>query len=184
MEEVAGRFGDCPRSREGPSSHLGPSFFSPSRTSGYRSLQCVSSLEALQLHDEHACAYGHAMCNQYNLTTTTEAMLRLRMEWERAVRNVPPLSIYPDYNAPIVRQVDDRRVISLARWGLPSLKDPMTDKVNKGTTNVRHPWFDDWKGYLGVEYRCLVPFDSFAEPTKLADGTSGNAWFALDPSCR
>lgn len=108
--------------------------------------------------------------------------MRLRMEWERAMRNVPPLSVYPDYNAPIVRQAEDRRVISLARWGLPSLKDPATDKVNKGTTNVRHPWFDDWKGYLGVEHRCLVPFDSFAEPTKLPDGTSGNAWFALDPS--
>lgn len=122
------------------------------------------------------------MCNNYNMTTTTEAMIQLRMEWERAMRNVPPLSIYPDYNAPIVRQVDSRRLISLARWGLPSLKDAPTDKVNKGTTNVRHPWYDDWKGYLGVEHRCLVPFDSFAEPTKLADGTSGNAWFALDPS--
>ncbi|OEO29772.1 hypothetical protein VW23_001620 [Devosia insulae DS-56] len=109
-------------------------------------------------------------------------MMRLRMEWERAMRNVPPLSVYPDYNAPIVRQAEDGRVISLARWGLPSLKDAVTDKVNKGTTNVRHPWFDDWKGYLGVEHRCLVPFDSFAEPTKLPDGTSGNAWFALDTS--
>ena len=86
------------------------------------------------------------MCNQYNLTTTTEAMIRLRMEWERAMRNTPPLSIYPDYNAPIVRQVEDRRLISLARWGLPSLRDPVTEKVNKGTTNVRHPWFDVWKG--------------------------------------
>ncbi|MEX2468959.1 MAG: SOS response-associated peptidase family protein, partial [Pseudohongiellaceae bacterium] len=55
-------------------------------------------------------------------------------------------------------------------------------KPNRGTTNIRHPWFDDWKGYLGVEHRCLVPFNRFAEPTKLEDGSSGNAWFALDES--
>jgi putative SOS response-associated peptidase YedK len=120
------------------------------------------------------------MCNNYAMFTTTEAMMRLRMEWERAMRNVPPLYVYPDYFAPIVRKLDGRRVVSLARWGLPSLKDPMTEKPNKGTTNVRHPWFDDWKGYLGVEHRCLVPFNAFAEPTKLEDGTSGNAWFAFD----
>lgn len=32
-------------------------------------------------------------------------------------------------------------------------------------------------GYLGVEHRCLVPLNRFAEPTRLDDGTSGNAWF-------
>lgn len=121
------------------------------------------------------------MCNNYNLLTNAEAMIRLGFLWQQA-RNVPPLSIYPDYFAPIIRDLEGSRLISLARWGLPSLKDPPTDKVNKGTTNVRHPWFDDWKGYLGVEHRCLVPFDSFAEPTKLEDGSSGNAWFALDQS--
>jgi putative SOS response-associated peptidase YedK len=36
--------------------------------------------------------------------------------------------------------------------------------------------------YLGVEHRSLVPITRFAEPTKLDDGASGNAWFALDPS--
>lgn len=56
----------------------------------------------------------------------------------------------------------------------------MSEKPNRGTTNIRHPWFDYWKGYLGVEHRCLVPLNRFAEPTKLDDGSSGNAWFALD----
>jgi hypothetical protein len=32
--------------------------------------------------------------------TTTEAMMRLRMEWERDMRNHPPLYLYPDYVAP------------------------------------------------------------------------------------
>ena len=121
------------------------------------------------------------MCNLYNMTTTSEAMAQLRAEWERASRNMPPLyGVYPDYFAPICTMSGDRRVMKLARWGLPSLKDAPTDKVNKGTTNVRHPWFDDWKGYLGPEHRCLVPWNRFSEPTKLEGGVSGNAWFALN----
>lgn len=77
------------------------------------------------------------------------------------------------------RWSDARLVAKLALWGLPSLKDAPTEKVNRGNTNVRHPWFDDWKGCLGVEHRCLVPFNRFSEPTKLPDGKSGNAWFAF-----
>lgn len=120
------------------------------------------------------------MCTLYSMLTMTEAMAALRAEYERAMRDVPPLhGIYPDYFAPIVRQVGDRRVGSLARWGMPSLKDPPSDKVNKGTPNIRHPWYADWKGYLGVEHRCLVPISHFSEPTSLSDGSSGNAWFAL-----
>jgi putative SOS response-associated peptidase YedK len=121
------------------------------------------------------------MCNLYSMTTSHQAMIEMGFLWERANRNLPPLyGIYPDYFAPIVREAEDRqRMISFARWGLPSLKDAPTDKPNRGTTNVRHPWFDDWKGYLGVEHRCLVPFNRFSEPMKLDDGKSGNAWFAF-----
>ncbi|WP_299637646.1 hypothetical protein [Devosia sp.] len=83
-------------------------------------------------------------------------MMRLRMEWENVMRNIPGLSVYPDYNAPIMQQVGGRRVIKLARWGLLSLKDPVTEKVNKGTTNIRHPFYYDWNGYLAVENRRLA----------------------------
>lgn len=121
------------------------------------------------------------MCTLYSMLTTAEAMVRLRAEWQTAIREVPPLyGIYPDYLAPIVHQDGDRRVGALARWGLPSLKDPPSDRPSKGSPNIRRPWLDDWKGYLGVAHRCLVPLNHFAEPTRLADGTSGNAWFALE----
>lgn len=121
------------------------------------------------------------MCTLYSQLTTSEAMIRLRAEWEDAMRDIPPLyGIYPDYFAPIVRQIGERRVGSLARWGMPSLRDLPSEKANKGTPNIRHPWYADWKGYLGVEHRCLVPLNHFSEPTKLPDGTSGNAWFALN----
>jgi len=122
------------------------------------------------------------MCNLYSVTTNREAIRRISQALNDSIGNLPELpGIYPDYLAPIVK-LDQlgRREIVLARWGLASLKDsPATEKPNRGTTNVRHPWFDDWKGYLGPEHRCLVPLTRFAEPCKLEDGSSGNAWFAL-----
>lgn len=73
------------------------------------------------------------MCNLYNLTTTNEAMQALRAEWHRVNRNLPPLyGIYPDYFAPVCGMDGESRVMKLARWGLPSLKDaPDSSKVNK-----------------------------------------------------
>lgn len=66
--------------------------------------------------------------------------------------------------------------------GPPLAQGRVTDKPNRGTTNIRHPRFDDWKGYryLGAENRSLVPVNRFAEPTKLDDGSNGNAWLALN----
>ncbi|WEJ56754.1 SOS response-associated peptidase family protein [Devosia sp. FJ2-5-3] len=121
------------------------------------------------------------MCNLYSMTTTTDAIQRLVDEWDEVMRNIPPLyAIYPDYGAPIIKERAGRRLLGVARWGIPSLKNSVTDKPDRGNTNIRHPWFDDWKGYLGVENRCLVPVTRFAEPTKLDDGSSGNGWFAVD----
>jgi hypothetical protein len=115
------------------------------------------------------------MCNLYSMTTTTEAIQRLVQEWEDAMRNIPLLhAIYPDYTAPVIKQRESDRVLGFARWGLPSLKDPTTDKPNRGNTNIRHPWFEDWKGYLGVENRCLVPVNRFAASSpKWSDSEAG-----------
>lgn len=121
------------------------------------------------------------MCNLYSVTTNQAAMRALVKAFNDLTGNMPPLpGIYPDYFAPIVRGSDAERQLSLARWGLPSLVSPADGKLNRGNTNIRRPWLDDWKGYLGAQNRCLVPFNRFSEPTKLADGHSGNAWFALD----
>jgi putative SOS response-associated peptidase YedK len=121
------------------------------------------------------------MCNLYSVTTNRQAMIALSKALSDAVGNFPGLpGVYPDYFAPIVRlDANGQREIILARWGLPSLKDEPSDKPNRGTTNIRHPWYADWRGYLGDEHRCLVPLTRFAEPCKLDDGSSGNAWFAL-----
>jgi putative SOS response-associated peptidase YedK len=121
------------------------------------------------------------MRNLYSVVTNQEALRRIAQAFNDHIGNLPELpGIYPDYLAPIIRMnAQNEREIVLARWGLPSLKDQPTEKPNRGTTNVRRPWFDDWKGYLGVEHRCLVPLTRFAEPCKLEDGSSGNAWFTL-----
>lgn len=122
------------------------------------------------------------MCNLYSVTSNRDAIMQLAKAFNARVGNLPSLpGIYPDYLAPIViLNAAGEREIVLARWGLPSLKDdPGSDKPNKGTTNIRHPSYADWRGYLGIGHRCLVPLNRFAEPCKLADGSSGNAWFAL-----
>lgn len=121
------------------------------------------------------------MCNLYSITTSREALRRIGKALSDTLGNLPELpGVYPDYFAPIIRAAGPEREAVLARWGMPSLKDEPTEKVNKGTTNIRHPWYADWKGYLGN--RCLVPFTPLSEPTKLNDGASGNAWFAFDES--
>ncbi len=94
------------------------------------------------------------MCNLYSMTSNRDAIQQLAKAFNQSLGNLPPLpGIYPDYLAPIVRlNADGEREIVLARW----------------------------EGYLGVEHRCLVPLNRFAEPCKLDDGSSGNAWFALN----
>jgi putative SOS response-associated peptidase YedK len=124
-----------------------------------------------------------SMCNLYSMMTTREALRRLANAFWDNLGNMPALpGIYPDYRAPIIVQSGLGRGLILSRWGLVSLTDLPSDKPNRGNTNVRNPWFNDWKGYLGTEHRCLVPFTRFSEPTKLDDGSSGNAWFAFDKS--
>ena len=92
-------------------------------------------------------------------------------------------SIFPDYEAPIVRMDKGERIVASARWGLPSpafaLKGRNSDS---GITNVRNTASAHWKRWLGPANRCLVPFTSFAEPETLPDGKKTNAWFAFTES--
>jgi putative SOS response-associated peptidase YedK len=96
--------------------------------------------------------------------------------------NLPSQSgIFPDYAAPIVRTAADGvRELAMARWGMPSPVFALQGKkVDKGVTNVRNAASPHWRRWLGPASRCLVPFTSFAEPTRGPDGESWQAWFAL-----
>ena len=79
--------------------------------------------------------------------------------------NLPLLpGIFPDYQAPIVRNQPEGRELTMARWGMPSpifaLKGRNSDP---GVTNVRNVASPHWRRWLGTEHRCLVPFTSFSE---------------------
>lgn len=122
------------------------------------------------------------MCNLYSHTKGPAALQAVVGDMFNAAGNLPPQpGIFPDYAAPIVRQTaDPRRELAMARWGMPSpvfaLKGRNSDP---GVTNVRNTASPHWRRWLSPGSRCLVPFTSFAEPTRGPAGEAWNAWFAL-----
>ncbi len=147
------------------------------------------------------------MCNLYNITTGPQAILEFTRALESEVGNLQPGSIYPDYPAPIVRQQEGRRVLTRARWGMPSSKKALFDATVKradklrakgktvddeefrrllrmepdiGTTNVRNLTSPHWKPWQSVSSRCVVPATSFSEYGQLRgpDGKLPLYWFA------
>ena len=98
--------------------------------------------------------------------------------------------VFPDYQAPIVRNGAAGRELATARWGMPSSQKALMDATKKraeklqakgkavgfkellrmepdsGTTNIRNVKSKHWTRWLGVENRCVVPFNSFSELNK------------------
>jgi putative SOS response-associated peptidase YedK len=122
----------------------------------------------------------------------------------RYVGNLAPMpGVFPDYKAPIVRAGADGRELATARWGMPSSQHALMEATKKraakleakgaavdfgqllrmepdgGTTNIRNVTSKHWTRWLGVENRCVVPFNSFSEFNKKE---GGDIWFALDDS--
>ena len=102
------------------------------------------------------------MCNLYSLTKGQAAILAMARAMVDRTGNLPPLpGIYPDAQAPIIRNGVEGRELVLARWGMPSpafaLRGRSTDP---GITNVRNVSLPHWRRWLGEGSRCLVPFTS------------------------
>ena len=121
------------------------------------------------------------MCNLYSLSKGQQAIREMARAMRDLTGNQPPLpGIFPDYSAPIVRNNEGIRELSMARWGMPSpafaLKGRNSDP---GITNVRNVKSPHWRRWLGVESRCVVPFTSFSENEVLPDGSRPPVWFAL-----
>lgn len=118
------------------------------------------------------------MCNLYSMTTSQAAIRDLVQIWRDDTGNLPPLpGIYPNYQAPVVTQSADGRVLEMMRWGMPSPTFALrTKSYDRGVTNVRNTKSSHWRRWLGPANRCLVPFTSFAEPGP----DKKNVWFALD----
>ncbi|MDP5219929.1 SOS response-associated peptidase [Ruegeria sp. 2205SS24-7] len=123
------------------------------------------------------------MCNLYSHTSARQAVLDFTkaMTATPAVGNMPlQPSIYPDYNAPVVRNNEGQRELAMGRWGMPSPAFALKGKkVDRGVTNVRNTKSPHWRRWLAVEHRCVVPFTSFSEPGRNAEGKSELVWFAF-----
>src|ERR1700686_2891434 len=142
------------------------------------------------------------MCNLYSITTNQAAIIALFRVINRYVGNLAPMpGVFPDYQAPIVRNGAEGRELAPARGGRPSWSKALMDATKKraeklqakgkpvdfkellrmeqdgGTTNIRNVKSKHWTRGLGPEHRCVVPVNSFREFNK---SEGGDIWFALD----
>jgi putative SOS response-associated peptidase YedK len=60
------------------------------------------------------------MCNLYSITTNQAAIIALFRVINRYVGNLPPMTgVFPEYPAPIVRNVGAEHELTMMRWGMP-----------------------------------------------------------------
>jgi putative SOS response-associated peptidase YedK len=115
----------------------------------------------------------------HSITTNQAAIAALFRVVNRYVGNLAPMpGVFPDYPAPVVRNTDTGRELSMMRCGMP----PPPRTGGPPVTNIRNASSPHWRGWLKPENRCLVPVNSFAEyapepnpETKKKDVV----WFAL-----
>jgi putative SOS response-associated peptidase YedK len=121
------------------------------------------------------------MCNLYSMTRSQQAIRELARAMHDRTGNLPPLpGIFPDYQAPIVRNTLTGRELAMARWGMPSPAFALKGRTSdSGVTNVRNTASPHWRRWLAPESRCVVPFTSFSENEALPDGRKPPIWFAL-----
>ena len=103
------------------------------------------------------------MCNLYSVTSDQEAIRDWAgvMTENDSTGNMQPMrSVFADYAAPIVRNQGGVRELALVRWGMPTKPElPGTGtKTDPGVTNIRNLNSAHWRGWLGIESRCVVPF--------------------------
>ncbi|EDQ33972.1 hypothetical protein HPDFL43_05945 [Hoeflea phototrophica DFL-43] len=124
------------------------------------------------------------MCNLYNITIGPQAILEFTRSVVNHAGNLEPGKVYPDYDAPIVRNGEGvRREMARARWGMPTPPKFIKGKADSGVTNVRNVSSPHWRRWLGVENRCVVPATEFSEYGKLRDPATKRLplhWFALN----
>ena len=75
------------------------------------------------------------MCNLYSITTNQAAIAALFRVLNRYVGNLAPMpGVFPDYPAPVVRNTDTGRELSMMRWGMP----PPPRTGGPPITNIRN----------------------------------------------
>lgn len=69
------------------------------------------------------------MCNLYSLTRGQAAILEFTRAAIDRTGNLPPMpGIFPDTMAPVVRNTEDGRELTMMRWGMPSPKFALEGK--------------------------------------------------------
>jgi putative SOS response-associated peptidase YedK len=100
------------------------------------------------------------MCNLYSITTNQAAIIALFRVMNQYVGNLPAMpGVFPDYPAPVVRNTDSGRELTMMRWGMP----PPPQFGGAPITNIRNTSSPHWRMWLKPQYRCLVPMNSFSE---------------------
>jgi hypothetical protein len=65
----------------------------------------------------------------------------------RYVGNLPPMpGVFPDYPAPVIRNADTERELTMMRWGMPPPK-----VGGPPVTNIRNTSSPRWRGWLKPE---------------------------------
>src|SRR5271163_2526150 len=122
------------------------------------------------------------MCNLYSITTNQAAIAALFRVINRYVGNLPPMpAVFPDYPAPVVRNVGADRELIMMRWGMP----PPPNIGGPAVTNILNTSSPHWRMWLKPKNRCLVPANSFAEyapEPNPATKKKDVVWSALDES--
>ena len=94
------------------------------------------------------------MCNLYSITTNQAAIIALFRVLNRYVGNLPPMpGVFPDYPAPVVRNLGADRELAVMRWGMP----PPPRAGGPAVTNIRNASSPHWRAWLKPESRCLMP---------------------------
>ncbi|ESR23323.1 SOS response-associated peptidase [Lutibaculum baratangense] len=116
------------------------------------------------------------MCNLYSITKGQQAIREFAGAMHDSAGNLPPLpGIFPDYLAPVVRNGDGGRELTMMRWGMPGPKA----FGERPVTNIRNTGSPHWRRWLGPGCRCLVPATSFCEYEDTKPRKTP-VWFALE----
>jgi putative SOS response-associated peptidase YedK len=89
--------------------------------------------------------------------TTKGRLIGLFRVMNRYVGNLANAGRVPEYPAPVMRNSDTERELTMMRWGMP-----LPPKFGgPPVTNIRNTASPHWRGWLKPESRYLVPANSF-----------------------
>ena len=75
------------------------------------------------------------MCNLYSIPPNQAAIIALFRVVNRYVGNLAPMpGVFPDYQAPVVRNTETGRELAMMRWGMP----PPLSTRSGPVTNIRN----------------------------------------------